>query len=105
MTIEATDVAFDSSTRCGPWTQGTGGGPVDRITSGDWAVNQQVTPGRWATEGPTDDCYWERASGFTHEFDELITNDIGDGQRVVDIAPTDVRFTTSERCGAWIRIG
>jgi hypothetical protein len=106
VTIAPTDVAFDSSTRCGPWTLYSGAAPaVARITAGDWHVGQQVTPGRWATEGSTDGCYWERASGFTHDFDELITNDIGDGQRVVDLAATDVRFSSSERCGAWVRIG
>lgn len=68
-------------------------------------MGPQITPGRWVTEGPTASCYWERASGFTHESNERIANDIGDGQRAVDIAATDVRFSTSDRCGAWVRIG
>jgi hypothetical protein len=105
VTIEPTDVAFDSSTRCGTWTLYPGGSAaVDRITAGDWHVGQHMAPGRWVTEGATDGCYWERASGFTHDFDEIITNDIGDGQRAVDVAPTDVRFTSGDRCGAWVRI-
>jgi hypothetical protein len=105
VTIEAADVAFDSDTDCGTWTLHSGAaGATDRVTAGDWHVGQHMTPGRWATEVSTQGCYWERASGFTHEFDEIVANDFGDGQRVVDIAPTDVRFTTSDTCGAWVRI-
>jgi hypothetical protein len=106
VTIEATDAAFDSDSDCGTWTLYSGGaGATDRITAGDWHVGQHMAPGRWATEGPAQGCYWERGSGFTHELTEIVANDFGDGQRVVDISPTDVRFSTSDRCGAWVRIG
>ncbi len=103
--ILPTDVAFSSS-GCERWSAFLGGTPVETFTDGDWAVNQQVAPGRWSAEGDPDGfgCYWERASGFTHTFEEIIANDNTDGRAVVDISPTDVRFTSSG-CGTWTRIG
>jgi hypothetical protein len=103
--ISPTDVAF-SSDGCHDWTAFLGGVPGDAMSDGDWAVGQQITAGRWSTAGdPTSsNCYWERASGFGHDFDEIITNNNTNGKTVVDIPATDVRFTTSG-CGTWARIG
>jgi hypothetical protein len=50
------------------------------------------------------DCYWTRLSGFHGtNVDETIADGITDGPVVVDIAPTDVGFST-ERCGTWTKV-
>ncbi len=103
VTIDPTDVAFNSS-RCGGWVQYGAAGPVVNFGDGDWAVNAEVAPGRWASDPTASGCYWERASGYGHGFEEIIANDFLDGQAIVDISPTDVRFT-SQRCGTWTQIG
>lgn len=60
-------------------------------------VGTDIQPGTYRAEG-TDGCYWARLSGFSG--DDIITNDIGDGTRIVEIQATDVGFESS-RCGTW----
>ena len=50
-----------------------------------------------------DGCYWERLSGTSGDFDEIIANDfVSDPARLqVTIKPTDYAFHT-EDCGNWI---
>jgi hypothetical protein len=83
-----------------------GGSPVDcppvvrTFTDGTHVVGHDVPPGRYVTTTPTSGCYWERTKGFSGSLDDVIANDIGDGQRIVDIKPGDVGFDSS-RCGTW----
>ncbi|MBC7308142.1 MAG: hypothetical protein H5T80_14705, partial [Dietzia sp.] len=63
-----------------------------------WVVNEQIQPGTYQAEGEL--CYWERATAFLHDFEEIIANDVPTGRAVVEIAPDDVRFT-SNGCGTW----
>jgi hypothetical protein len=71
---------------------------------GTWLVGTDIAPGTYRTEVPEGDpfCVWKRLSGFSGEYDDTITGDIVDvaGQTFVEIAPTDVAFT-SEQCGTW----
>ena len=93
------DVAFNSYD-CGRWTIYLPAGMVASFGSGDWVVGQDIAPGRYAAEGTSGNCYWERASGFTHNADEVITNDLQSGRAIVEIEPSDVRFTSRD-CGTW----
>lgn len=97
-----TDVAFNSN-RCGRWTiYAPPTAPAATFGDGDWAVGQQIQPGRYRSS--ESDCYWERASGFTHQgVDELLANDNASGQAIVEIQPSDARFTSS-RCGTWTKV-
>jgi hypothetical protein len=97
--ILPSDVAFDSGD-CGTWTGYVPGGIVTTFGDGDWVVGQDIAPGRYSADGTGGTCYWERASGFTHEFGELITNDLPSGRPIVEIQPSDVRFTSRD-CGTW----
>ena len=46
----------------------------------------------------------DRLSGFHGtNVDETIADDISDGPVVVDIAPTDIGFST-KRCGTWTKV-
>lgn len=96
--ITAGDVAFNSST-CGRWTlYQPPAAPISEFGPGDWVVGEQIAPGTYRANGAL--CYWERATGFTHDFGEILTNAVPEGQAVVEISPGDVRFTSSG-CGTW----
>ncbi|WP_177212868.1 hypothetical protein [Geodermatophilus ruber] len=71
--------------------------------SGVRLVGAEVAPGTYRASSP-EDCYWERRSGLSGDFDEIITNGIGAGDATVTIRASDVAFA-SERCGTWQRIG
>ena len=45
-------------------------------------------------------CYWERLSGFSGQFSEIITNGITDELSLVKISSTDTGFSTQD-CGTW----
>lgn len=97
------DVAFSSS-RCGRWAPLTPREPLlTEIPPGRWAVGVHIAPGRYrSTAG--DSCYWERLSGFSGSFEDIVANDNVSGQAIVDIEPGDVGFSSS-RCGTWEPVG
>src|SRR5690554_5702859 len=47
--------------------------------AGVWEVGSEIPPGTYVTTAPEggalDSCYWARLSGFSGDFDDLITND------------------------------
>lgn len=100
--ISASDVAFNSS-GCGRWElHEAPAAPADTFGEGDWVVGEQIQPGRYRADDISR-CYWERASGFGHTFDDLIANDnVREGAAIVEISPNDRRFTSSG-CGTWRR--
>jgi hypothetical protein len=82
-------------------TVNVGGGPVPgagTIAAGQWTVNGDIAPGRYFTD-PRPNCYWERQAAAGVIASELIEDD--QAQRIVEILPTDVGFSTSEECGTW----
>lgn len=93
------DVAFDSS-GCGPWLlYQPPPAPVTEFGPGDWTVGEEIAPGTYRADGGP--CAWERATGFAHDYDEIL--DYGfptDGAVVVEIRAGDVRFS-STGCGDW----
>lgn len=102
--IAPDDRAFNS-TGCGRWV--TFLPPRDTLEEfgpGDWAVGTQIRPGVYRSGSTSGDCYWERATGFSHTLDEVITNSFGDAQPTVEILQGDARFTNAN-CGRWTRIG
>ncbi|MEQ8717705.1 MAG: hypothetical protein RIE08_08850 [Acidimicrobiales bacterium] len=100
--IAGGDVGFETS-RCGTWRPVSQAPANPAIGEGIWIVGRQMTPGTWRTNGG-ESCYWARLSGFSGDFDDIITNNIGDGPAVVTIAAGDVGFESS-RCGTWTRVG
>jgi hypothetical protein len=71
------------------------------VVAGDgvYRVGSTIKPGLYVSKG-NDFCYWERNSGLSGDFDDLIANDIGSGTRYVRIAAGDVAFT-SDGCSPW----
>jgi hypothetical protein len=101
--VLSTDVRF-STQWCGTWVPFDPPVQAVAISDGDWDVARQMGPGRWraVAEGG---CDWQRASGYTHHPSEVIARGFAENDEVVvDVAPTDVRFSSSG-CGTWTRIG
>jgi hypothetical protein len=99
--ISLTDKGFSSS-GCGKWTLDLAPVTVNTtapFADGTYIVGVDIAPGTWRSSGG-DICYWERLSGFSGEFKDIIANDTESGQATVTIAPSDVGFSTSG-CGEW----
>ena len=75
------------------------GFPTTIAGDGMYVVGRDIQPGTYATAGGRS-CFWERLSGLSGEFDDVIANDFVEGQGYVTIAPTDVAFST-RRCPPW----
>jgi hypothetical protein len=79
--------------------------PTPSIIGGDgtYRIAIDIPAGTYLTAPITNGCYWARLSGFSGSLSDIIENDIGNGQRIVTIAPTDAGFTT-QGCGSWSTI-
>ena len=102
--LKASDEAFSSSD-CGDWTiYLPPAEPAAAFGEGSFIVGQDIVPGRWRSAGGDEEgfggCYWERLSDVSGEFGGIIANDNVEGSAIVDIAPTDFAFNSSD-CGEW----
>lgn len=82
-------------------------GPVGLMDqNGIYIVGADIHPGIYTSTGPSSKygCYWERLSGTSGDFDDIIANDFVDSGRMqVTIKPTDYAFNT-EDCGTWTMV-
>lgn len=69
---------------------------------GIYLVGMDIEPGTYQTSGGSG-CYWQRSSGTSGDFDDILANGNENGQAIVTIAPSDIAFTT-KRCGSWQRM-
>lgn len=105
VTIGASDLGFRSN-GCATWIAVAGSirpDPSADFDVGVFLVGTEVAPGIWRSASTTRSCYWERLTGFGGTSAERITNDIGDGPRIVAIAATDRGFSSSG-CVLWSRV-
>lgn len=104
VTIKKADVGFESS-GCGKWSSN-----LSRVTAsktkfgqGTFIVRTDIKPGTYRSSKGAG-CYWERLSGFTGSFGQIIANDYrSSGTATVTIRSTDKGFHSS-RCGTWNRL-
>ena len=78
-------------------------GPRQSFGAGTWIVNEDIAPGRYFTN-PSSGCYWERLSGTTGAFSDILANGVivfDSGQEIVDIASSDYAFKPDHECGTW----
>lgn len=74
--------------------------PLSEVGPGTYLVGRDIAPGTYrgkAGTGVMDSCYWERLSGLSGDFDDLIANDNANGSYYVSIDASDVAFTTDCR--------
>lgn len=79
-------------------------GPATTFGSGAHIVGTDIVAGTYRNSDSSDFCFWERLSGFSGEFDQIIANGLSDAQQIVTISASDVGFQSS-RCGVWTKIG
>lgn len=77
--------------------------PSASFGNGTWRVGEDIEPGTYRTDGASG-CYWERLSGFSGEFGDIISNDFTSGPSTVTIQPSDAGFS-SQGCGTWELMG
>ncbi|MGC0142114.1 hypothetical protein [Pseudactinotalea sp. Z1732] len=77
--------------------------PSDSFGNGTWRVGEDIEPGTYRTDGGSG-CYWERLSGFSGEFSDIISNDFTSGPSTVTIQGSDAGFS-SQGCGTWEFMG
>ena len=107
--VDATTLAFDSVIHripCMPATPtprpAATPEPSRATTFGDgtWVVGSNIQAGTYRSSKTGSGCYWQRLSGFSGEFSDIIVNELTDAISVVEISSTDAGFST-ERCGTW----
>ncbi|QSE93877.1 hypothetical protein JWS13_37395 [Rhodococcus pseudokoreensis] len=78
--------------------------PATSFGDGDYIVGVDIAPGTYVGSGTVDDimgCYWERLSGTSGEYEDIIAMDYTHSPKViVTIKPTDVVFSSTD-CGTW----
>ena len=106
VTIAPSDAGFESS-RCGWWSTDLSpqtSSPTAGFGDGYWIVGSEVAPGLWRNSDSSGTCYWERLSGFSWEFKDIIANGLSDAIETVQISGGDAGFNSS-RCGSWTHLG
>jgi len=108
--IESGDAGF-LSTGCGEWTMDLSPRvlPGQAFGGGAFLVGSEIAPGRYRAT-LSEGCSWVRLSDFGGSPSPVLfalgvsvtvgTIDAGEGQNIVDIAPSDVGFL-STGCGTW----
>lgn len=69
---------------------------------GTYLVGVDIQAGTYRTT-VTGNCYWERLSGLSGSFEDLIANDLPTGSAIVEISASDLAFST-QGCGTWEKI-
>ncbi len=100
------DEAGIESSSCGTWSNDMSSikSPGAPMGDGAFLVNNEVEPGLWRNTNSSDGCYWERTTGFTNDFGEILANGFSYSIQTVQIFSSDFGFTSSG-CGTWNRIG
>ena len=100
---EAALAATEGARAAAEGAQGAGADaePAAQFGDGVWIVGEDIEAGVYRNDGGSL-CYWERLSGLSGEFGDIIANDLPEGQAVVEIASSDTAFS-SQGCGTWPR--
>jgi hypothetical protein len=104
VSVSPSDAGFYTDADCGTWTSVWATYPSTPLTSfgdGTFVVGKHIAPGTYVASSPSA-CYWERLSGFSGEFEDVIANDF-EGASVVTIAESDAGFAADD-CGTWQRV-
>ncbi len=72
------------------------------FSDGTFQVGTDIKPGTYRTREGSSGCYYERLSGFSGEFDDILANGNANAPAIITIKPTDAGFT-SQDCGTWTK--
>jgi hypothetical protein len=75
--------------------------PPPGFGAGTWVVGVDIAPDTYRNGGFMSGCYWERLSGFSGEFSDVIANNFDSVRQIVEIKPSDAGFSTDSKCGTW----
>ena len=102
--IASSDYAFKPDSECGTWSQTPVSALSSGIPPGRWLVGRQIPAGEYETNSSSG-CYWERLSGFSGNFRNIIANDsvAAPGRQIVRIVSSDEGFYSDDDCGTWSR--
>ena len=102
VTIPSSDAGFMSD-GCGQWMslEGVGGDRATSFGDGTYRVDMDIAVGRYRAPGGSL-CSWQRLSGFSGEFDDIIAIGVFETRPVVTIRSSDTGFM-SDGCGQWTR--
>ena len=88
-------IALETSTAATPASSATAS-----FGDGTWVVGSDIQAGTYRSSRTGGGCYWERLSGFSGGFGDIIANEITDELSLVEISSTDAGFSTQD-CGTW----
>jgi len=72
------------------------------FSDGTYQVGTDIQPGTYRTREGSSGCYYERLSGFSGEFDDILANGNTVAPAIIAIKPTDAGFL-SQDCGTWTK--
>ncbi len=72
---------------------------ITEYVDGVYLVGTEIPAGTYRSPGGPF-CYWERLSGLSGEFTDIIANEFREGNAIVEIQETDKAFK-STGCGSW----
>lgn len=79
--------------------------PTTRFGAGTHIVGREIPAGTYRSQGGNGSCYWERLSGLSGSFSDVITNDFGNRRAIVEVKASDRAFKADGDCGTWVSIG
>ena len=71
--------------------------PLSKIEPGTYLVGRDIVPGTYRGEAGTDvleSCYWERLSGLSGDFENIIANDNATGPYFIAVQDSDYALST-----------
>ncbi len=82
------------------------GGVAQKTTFGEgtFIVGIDIAAGTYRASSAARSCYWARLSGLGGGLSDTIANELGNGQMLVTISPSDHAFKT-EGCTRWTLVG
>jgi hypothetical protein len=98
VTIDSSDVGFESRSDCGEWSALPTTGPqATTFGPGLWIVGVDIAPGTYRADGAN--CSWRRLRGFGENSNDTIEVE---SATIVEIGPSDTGFSATAACGSWV---
>jgi hypothetical protein len=74
--------------------------PSVTFGDGSWIIGTDIESGTYRNDDSSDLCLWQRLSGFSGEFEDVIASNLTEAITIVTIEDTDAGFDAQD-CGTW----